>query len=48
MVVSDIDDSRGEAVARSIRESGGEAVFVRADVSTIEEVQRFVEDVEEA
>jgi NAD(P)-dependent dehydrogenase (short-subunit alcohol dehydrogenase family) len=31
--VVDVDDKEGEAVARSIRERGGQAIFVACDVT---------------
>ncbi len=37
VVITDIDDEDGEMTARQIRESGGEAVFVRLDVTGEEE-----------
>ncbi len=33
VVIADINDAQGEALAKSIRESGGEAVFVHTDIS---------------
>ena len=33
VVVSDIDEGRGETTAAQVRESGGDAVFVRLDVT---------------
>lgn len=38
---------RGEMVAREIVEAGGEAVFVRADVSKVSETQRLIDRVVE-
>ncbi len=37
VVITDIDDEDGEITARQIRDSGGEAVFVRLDVTNEEE-----------
>lgn len=42
VVVSDIQTQAGEAVAESIREAGGIAHFVRADVSRESDVQNLV------
>jgi NAD(P)-dependent dehydrogenase (short-subunit alcohol dehydrogenase family) len=42
VVVAEIDPATGEETARSIRESGGEAAFVRADISNSAEVQAMV------
>jgi NAD(P)-dependent dehydrogenase (short-subunit alcohol dehydrogenase family) len=42
VVVSDLDTEGGEAVARSITEAGGEALFHRADVSVEDDVQALV------
>jgi meso-butanediol dehydrogenase/(S,S)-butanediol dehydrogenase/diacetyl reductase len=44
VVVNDIDPAGGEAVAAEIRSAGGEAWFLRADVSRPEEVQGLVEE----
>ncbi|KUK80417.1 MAG: 2,5-dichloro-2,5-cyclohexadiene-1,4-diol dehydrogenase LinC, partial [Mesotoga prima] len=33
VVVADVDEKKGKEVVRSIRDSGGKAVFVRTDVS---------------
>mgnify|MGYP003382688828 CR=1 FL=1 len=38
VVVSDIDDKGGEETAAMIRASGGEAIFVRADVSKAKDI----------
>ncbi len=42
VVVSDIDQSAGEAVVQAIQKGGGEAVFVRADVSSPGDCQAMV------
>ncbi len=39
VVVSDVNESTGESVAGRIRDAGGEATFVRADVSRLEDVK---------
>lgn len=44
VVLADVDEARGEAVAASIRDKGGDAVFVRADVSDDAEVETLVTD----
>jgi NAD(P)-dependent dehydrogenase (short-subunit alcohol dehydrogenase family) len=41
-VLADVDAERGEATAASIREAGGEAIFVRADVSDAADVEAMV------
>ncbi len=43
VVVADWDEARGEAVASHIRASDGEALFVKVDVSSAEDVRRMVE-----
>lgn len=43
VVVSDLDVEGGPATAASIREKGGEALFVRADVTREEEVEILVD-----
>lgn len=43
VVVSDIDDDRGEDVVASIEADGGSATFVSANVADPEAVQRVVE-----
>jgi NAD(P)-dependent dehydrogenase (short-subunit alcohol dehydrogenase family) len=42
VVAADVDVEGGEATVRAIRDSGGEATFVRADVSNEAEVQALV------
>jgi NAD(P)-dependent dehydrogenase (short-subunit alcohol dehydrogenase family) len=41
VVVSDIDDDRGEETAAEIREDGGEAIYVHTDVSSSDEVEEL-------
>ena len=43
VVVAEIDEATGEETARLIREGGGEAAFVRADIESSEEVQAMVQ-----
>jgi NAD(P)-dependent dehydrogenase (short-subunit alcohol dehydrogenase family) len=47
VVVSDIDDERGEKTAAEIRESGGEAIYVHTDVSSSEEVEQLFETIDD-
>jgi len=42
VVVSDVNESTGESVAGRIRDTGGEATFVRADVSRLEDVKALM------
>lgn len=42
VVVADFNDEKGEAVAASIREAGGEATFVHVDISQADEVEAMV------
>ena len=42
VVVADWDEANGERAVQEIRERGGEATFVRADVANPEDVQRMV------
>ncbi len=42
MVVVDWDEEAGRATAEAIRSAGGQATFVRADVSRAEEVQNMI------
>lgn len=42
VVVADVDERLGEATAQTIRDRGGDAVFVRTDVSVEEDVERAV------
>ena len=42
IVVTDIADEEGEEVARSIRDGGGKAIFVHADVSKEDDVKHMV------
>ena len=48
VVVSDLNERTGNAVAERIREAGGEAVFVAADVSDVEQVKALMASTKEA
>ncbi|HUA70848.1 MAG TPA: SDR family oxidoreductase [Solirubrobacteraceae bacterium] len=48
VVVSDINEQTGNAVADRIREAGGEAVFVAADVSDVDDVKALMGSTREA
>jgi NAD(P)-dependent dehydrogenase (short-subunit alcohol dehydrogenase family) len=48
VVVSDINETTGQSVAEEIGASGCEAVFLRADVSQVEDVQRLMAGVVDA
>jgi NAD(P)-dependent dehydrogenase (short-subunit alcohol dehydrogenase family) len=43
VVIAEIDAATGEAVEQSIREAGGEAIFVQTDVSDESQVKAMVE-----
>ncbi|HAL62413.1 MAG TPA: hypothetical protein DCP08_08420 [Chloroflexi bacterium] len=43
VVIVDIDPSKGEDVVRGIEKPGGEAIFLRADVSKRADVERMVQ-----
>ncbi|MEC5186565.1 NAD(P)-dependent dehydrogenase (short-subunit alcohol dehydrogenase family) [Geobacillus thermodenitrificans] len=43
VAVSDIDEAGGEETVRLIRERGGEAIFVKTDVSDSKEVNDLVQ-----
>jgi len=44
VVIADLNVERGEETLKQIREAGGEAVFVRTDVSSEPDVQALVEE----
>jgi len=48
VVVSDVNEQTGNAVADRIREAGGEAVFVAADVSDVDDVKALMGSTREA
>jgi NAD(P)-dependent dehydrogenase (short-subunit alcohol dehydrogenase family) len=48
VVVSDVNEETGNAVAGKIRDAGGESVFVRADVSDVEDVKALMAATKEA
>jgi NAD(P)-dependent dehydrogenase (short-subunit alcohol dehydrogenase family) len=48
VVVSDINEQTGNAVAERIRGAGGEAVFVSADVSNVDDVKALMAATKEA
>ncbi len=43
VIVADVNAENGTSVVREICEAGGQAVFVRADVSRLDEVERMVQ-----
>ena len=43
VLVADIDESGGEAVAAEVREAGGRAAFLRTDVAEAEQVEALVD-----
>ena len=44
VAVADRDAAKGEAVVRAIREAGGEAVFIGADLTRVAEVERIASE----
>ncbi len=44
VIISDVNVDDGEKTARLVRDSGGEAVFIRADVSKASEVEGLIND----
>jgi len=47
VVVADVNEAGGEETVRRVRDAGGEAVFVHADVSQASDAQRMVQVAEE-
>lgn len=47
LVVADVNDAGGEETVRMVRDAGGEAVFVHADVSKASDAQRMIQVAEE-
>ena len=47
-VISDVDADGGEETVRTIKDSGGEATFVKADVTSSDEVEALVHQTVEA
>jgi NAD(P)-dependent dehydrogenase (short-subunit alcohol dehydrogenase family) len=47
VVVSDVNEETGPAVAEEIRGAGGEAAFVRADVASVEDVKALISKTDE-
>jgi NAD(P)-dependent dehydrogenase (short-subunit alcohol dehydrogenase family) len=48
VAVADINADNGQAVVKAIRDQGGKAVFIRADVSKVAEVERMVHEAAQA
>lgn len=48
VVVSDVNETTGDAVARQVRDAGGDATFVRADVSVRDDVKALIAAAQEA
>jgi NAD(P)-dependent dehydrogenase (short-subunit alcohol dehydrogenase family) len=42
VAIGDIDEAEGEAAARDVRDAGGDAIFVRTDVSRLEDLSALV------
>ncbi|WP_018624953.1 SDR family NAD(P)-dependent oxidoreductase [Kangiella aquimarina] len=47
VVISDLDQERGEKLADSIRQKGGDALFVKTDVSDLESVKYLFETIKD-
>lgn len=47
VVISDLDQERGEKLADSIRQKGGDALFVKTDVSELESVKHLFETIKD-
>lgn len=47
VVISDVDQDRGEKLADSIRQKGGDALFVKNDVSDLESVKHLFETIKD-
>ena len=43
VVVNDVNEEQGEKTAQEIKQSGGEALFLHADITKADEVERMVE-----
>lgn len=48
VVVSDVNEETGNAVAKRINDAGGEATFVKADVSNVDDVKNLMSATKEA
>jgi NAD(P)-dependent dehydrogenase (short-subunit alcohol dehydrogenase family) len=48
VAVADINAESGAAVVKTVRDAGGEAVFIRADMSKMEDVERMVREATQA
>jgi NAD(P)-dependent dehydrogenase (short-subunit alcohol dehydrogenase family) len=48
VVVSDVNEETGNRVAETIRNAGGEATFVRADVSNVDDVKNLINAAKDA
>jgi len=44
VAVVDLDDDKGQAVVREVADGGGQAIFVRCDVSLLADCQRAVQE----
>lgn len=47
VVISDVEQERGEKLADSIRQQGGDALFVKTNVSDLESVKRLFETIKD-
>ncbi|ACV26646.1 SDR family NAD(P)-dependent oxidoreductase [Kangiella koreensis] len=47
VVISDVDQDRGEKLVDSIRQKGGDALFVKNDVSDLESVKQLFETIKD-
>jgi NAD(P)-dependent dehydrogenase (short-subunit alcohol dehydrogenase family) len=48
VAVADINEGVGQAAVKEIRDAGGEAIFVRADVSQVSQVEKMVQSTAES
>lgn len=44
VIVSDINEDHGNSVASEIKESGGEAIFIKTDVSKVDDCKKLVDE----
>ena len=43
VVIADFNEEKGRAVTEEINQSGGEAAFIKVDISNAEDVRKMVE-----
>lgn len=48
VAIADLNETRGAAVVKAIKDAGGEALFIKANMSNMDDVRRMIDDTAKA